>query len=126
MKVLRLFASVLALIGLTSLSAHAQNAAPLLTPKQQFFDNNGYPLAGGLIYTCVAGASCPGTPLATYTDSTAGVQNSNPIVLDAAGRAAIWGGASNYKIVVQDASGNPISTQDNVPAGSFGASNSIT
>lgn len=34
----------------------------------QFFDNNGNPLAGGLIYTYAAGTT---TPAATYTSSDA-------------------------------------------------------
>jgi len=44
-------------------------ASVLLSPYgngQQFFDNNGIPLAGGLIYTYQAGSS---TPLVTYTDN---------------------------------------------------------
>ena len=49
----------------------------------QFFDNNGVPLSGGLIYTYLAGTS---TPQATYTSASGTIQNSNPIVLDSAGR----------------------------------------
>jgi hypothetical protein len=52
---------------------------------QQFFDNNGVPLNGGLLYAYQAGSS---TPLATYTDINGTVANSNPIVLDASGRSA--------------------------------------
>jgi hypothetical protein len=55
----------------------------------QFFDNNGIPLAGGLLNTYGAGGS---TPTATYTTQTGNVQNANPIVLDSSGRIAteIW------------------------------------
>jgi len=56
-------------------------------PKLQFFDNNGLPLAGGYLYTSVAGA--PSVPKATYADA-AGTANTNPIILDSAGRAAVW------------------------------------
>ena len=35
--------------------------------KQQFFDANGNPLAGGKVYTYAAGTT---TPIVTYTDST--------------------------------------------------------
>jgi hypothetical protein len=108
--------------------AAAQNAALIPVPKMQFFDNNGYPLAGGQIYTCVAGSSCPGTPLATYTDSSATPQsqNPNPVVLDAAGRASIWIGASAYKIVAEDATGNTLWTQDNVSSTAIATSGSLT
>lgn len=57
------------------------------TPKQQFFGNTGLPLAGGYLYTAVAGA--PSVPKATYSDAI-GTPNTNPVVLDAYGRAAIW------------------------------------
>ena len=51
--------------------------------SQQFFDNNGIPLSGGLIYTYQAGSS---TPLATYTDVNGTTANANPIVLNSSGR----------------------------------------
>jgi hypothetical protein len=58
----------------------------LIEPRKQFFDNNGNPLAGGKIYTYVTGT---GTPKATYV-SPSGAANTNPIILDSAGRADIW------------------------------------
>lgn len=96
--------------------------AVLLTePKIQFFDNNGNPLAGGLVYTYAAGTT---TPKASYTDSAAGTPNANPVVLDSAGRANIWISGS-YKIVVQDSSAVTISTTDNITSFTS-ASNSTT
>jgi hypothetical protein len=80
----------------------------------QFFDNNGNPLAGGLIYTYAAGTT---TPAATYTSSTGGTANANPIVLDSAGRtpAQIWLTAgSSYKFVLQTSLGVTIKTDDNI------------
>jgi len=81
---------------------------------QQFFDNNGVPLAGGLIYTYQAGSS---TPLATYTDNGGTTANANPIVLDSAGRVPyeIWllSGYS-YKFVIQSASATILVTLDNL------------
>lgn len=56
-------------------------------PKLHFFGNDGLPLNGGYLYTSVAGA--PSVPKATYSDAI-GTVNTNPIVLDSAGRAAIW------------------------------------
>lgn len=60
----------------------------------QFFDSNGIPLAGGQLYSYAAGTT---TPLATYTDSTAGTPNANPIILDSAGRCSMWLGNAVYK-----------------------------
>ena len=80
----------------------------------QFFDNNGAPLAGGLIYVYDAGST---TPAATYTSSAASTNNTNPIVLDSAGRtpAQIWltAGAA-YKFVLQTSTGVTIKTDDNI------------
>ena len=80
----------------------------------QFFDNNGNPLAGGLIYTYAAGTT---TPAATYTTYTGGTANANPIVLDSAGRtpAQIWlTSGSSYKFVLQTSLGVTIKTDDNI------------
>ena len=62
------------------------NAVPPPAAEVQFLDANGQPLAGGLLYTYAAGTT---TPQVTYTDSTANTPNTNPIVLDAWGRAQI-------------------------------------
>jgi len=81
---------------------------------QQYFDNNGVPLAGGLIYTYQAGSS---TALATYTDNGGTVANANPIVLDSAGRVPyeIWMLTGySYKFVIQSASGTSLITLDNL------------
>jgi hypothetical protein len=92
-------------------------ASVLLSPYgigQQFFDDNGVPLAGGLIYTYQAGSS---TPLVTYTTNGGTIANANPIVLDAAGRVPqeIWllTGYS-YKFVLQNANAVLIQTLDNI------------
>lgn len=82
-----------------------------LFPVVQWFDNNGNPLSGGLISTFAAGTT---TPQATYTDSTGGTPQSNPIVLDAAGRAQIWFAAASYKLVLKTAAGVTLMTIDNV------------
>lgn len=82
----------------------------------QFFDNNGVPLNGGLIYTYDAGTTTPAT---TFTDSSGATNNTNPIVLDSAGRtpAQIWltAGAS-YKFILQTSTGVTIKTDDNIYA----------
>jgi hypothetical protein len=81
---------------------------------QQFFDNTGLPLNGGLIYTYQAGST---TPLATYTDINGTIANSNPIVLDSSGRppSEIWlTYGFNYKFVVQTSAFVTLGTYDNI------------
>ena len=92
----------------------AVNLSPVGGAAAQFFDNNGIPLAGGLLYTYAAGTS---TPLATYTTQQATVLNSNPIVLDSAGRVPneIWLTSTYaYKFVLQNASGVQVWSYDNL------------
>lgn len=82
--------------------------------NQQFFDENGKPLAAGKLYTYVAGSS---TPVATYKAITGSAMNTNPIILDAAGYAdfVLEVGAS-YKFVLKDKNDSLIKTWDNVTA----------
>ena len=80
----------------------------------QFFDNNGVPLAGGLIYTYAAGTT---TPQATYTTSAGTVAHANPIVLDSAGRVPggqIWLLFATYKFVLKTSAAVLIATYDNI------------
>ena len=91
----------------------ALNLSPLGGAGWQFFDNNGVPLAGGLLYTYSAGTT---SPLATYTASSGVTPNSNPIVLDAAGRPAgeIWLTAAAYKLVLKTSTGVQLWSMDNI------------
>jgi len=92
-------------------------ASVLLSPVgngQQFFDNNGVPLSGGLIYTYQAGSS---TPFTTYTTNNGTTPNSNPIILDAAGRTPqeIWLETGyTYKFVIRTSAGVTLQTLDNL------------
>jgi hypothetical protein len=92
----------------------AVNLSPLGGAGWQFFDNSGNVLTGGLIYTYAAGTT---TPLATYTSATGVTPNSNPIVLDAAGRppSQIWllGGYS-YKFILQNSTAVQLWSMDNL------------
>ena len=96
--------------------------SPLAGAGWQFFDDNGDPLTGGLLYTYAAGTT---TPLTTYSDSTGATANANPIVLDSAGRVSgeVWlTTGSNYKFVLKTSAGVTIWTNDNiagVPASSI-------
>jgi hypothetical protein len=66
--------------------------------RNQFMSVTGAPLAGGKVYTYVAGTS---TPKSTYTTSAGTVANANPIVLNARGEAAIyWNGV--YDVTLKD------------------------
>jgi hypothetical protein len=81
----------------------------------QFFDDNGVPLAGGLIYTYSAGST---SPLTTYTSSSGTIPLTNPIVLNAAGRVPtgeIWLTAGvNYKFVVYTSTNVLVASYDNI------------
>lgn len=82
-----------------------------LTPwtNIQYTDQSGRALSAGKVYTCVAGASCPGNPQPTYTTSSGGTAHQNPITLDSSGRppgGQIWlTSSAAYKIVVTNAAG---------------------
>lgn len=74
----------------------------ILTPmRHRFWDNAGLPLSGGKVYTYLPGTT---TPVATYTDSTGLVANTNPIILDSKGEASIWS-AGLLKVNVTDSAG---------------------
>lgn len=64
----------------------SKNLLPI--PSLQFFDANGSTLAAGYVYTYDADGL---TPKATYQDPFGASANQNPIPLDAAGRAVIYG-----------------------------------
>jgi hypothetical protein len=87
-------------------------AVLLNLPYSQFFDDSGNPLAGGLIYTYVAGTT---TPKATYTDFSEVTPAANPVVLDSAGRAAIWITGS-YRIDVKTSADVLVRSVDNITA----------
>lgn len=80
----------------------------------QLFTDSGSPLSGGLVYTYLAGTS---TPVTSYTSVSGITANSNPIVLNAAGRtpAEVWlTDGVGVKFVVKTATGTTIGTYDNV------------
>ena len=81
------------------------------TPVQQFLDNDGNPISAGKLYTYASGGS---TPLQTFTDSNLGTPNANPVILDSAGRAAVFLSSSSYKFVLHTSSDVLVYTRDNV------------
>ena len=96
------------------------NLSLLAGAGAQFFDDNGVPLAGGFLYTYSAGSTTPAT---TYINNGGITQNSNPIVLDAAGRVPyeIWlTEGLNYKFVLKDSTNAEIWTKDNISGATDG------
>ena len=78
--------------------------------KQQFLDANGNPLAGGFVYYYIPGTT---TFKNTYQNSALTILNTNPIILDSAGEAIIYGNGS-YRQIVTDVNGNLIWDQTTV------------
>lgn len=102
-------------------------ASPLLAatgtiapfPRHQFFDNNGDPCTGCLLFTYVAGSS---TKVSTYSEVSLTTANANPLTLPSNGRATIFltPGVS-YKFILAPATDvdpplSPLWTVDNVGA----------
>jgi hypothetical protein len=94
----------------------AVNLSMLAGAGAQFFDNNGVPLSGGKLYTYEAGTT---TPEPTYTTSSGGTANTNPIVLDSAGRvpgsSEVWlTNGQSYKFVLKTSTDVQLWSVDNV------------
>jgi hypothetical protein len=75
--------------------------------KSQWLDNNGRPVSAGCLFSYLAGSS---TPAATYTSSNGSVPNTNPVLLDSAGRADVWLSPIAYKLVLYTQGGTNCST----------------
>ena len=72
--------------------AYAQSTAAILPQGvTQFLDNNGNPLSSGKVYFYVPNTT---TTKTTWQDAAKTIANSNPVTLDAAGRAKIYGEGS--------------------------------
>lgn len=91
------------------------NLSPYIFP--QFFDDNGDPLASGLIYAYEANTS---TPKNTYTDISGATANANPIVLAASGRTKFFIDEGLHDFVLKNSAGTTLATIDDVE-GSTGA-----
>lgn len=82
--------------------------ALLLPPAElQFCDANGNPYAGGTLATYIPGTTTPAT---TWTNAGETVANTNPIVLDAAGRCILYGNGV-YRTILTDVFSNLIFDQ---------------
>ncbi len=76
----------------------------LPSAELQFADADGRPYAGGTLDTFVVNTT---TPKTTWRDSAGEAENTNPIVLDSAGRCIIYGNGG-YRTVLKDVDGNTI------------------
>ena len=94
MNVTKVLAIALCFLFLFAIPASAQ-VQPMPFVKSQFFDQNGHPLAGGCVFTYQSGTL---TPLPSYSDAAGIFLNSNPVILDAAGRANIFLTAVAYTL----------------------------
>lgn len=80
----------------------------------QFFTDDGVVLSGGKIYTYAAGTT---TPTNTYTSSAGTAANSNPIILDSAGRLPedMWlSQGVTYRFVLTDSTNVQIGEYDDI------------
>ena len=98
--------------------AYCQTASILPNAKTTFTDQNGKPLTSGTVDFYVPTTT---TRKTTWQDSSKSVSNTNPVVLDAAGRALIWGDGA-YRQVVKDRYGNLIWDQVTSSIGTGGSS----
>lgn len=89
-------------------------ASLLPNGKQTFVDTNGVPLAGGTVDFYIPSTT---TRKDTYQDSRLTIANANPVTLDSAGRAVIFGSGA-YRQIVKDSLGNTIWDQETNGSGS--------
>ena len=76
-------------------------ATALHSARTRFFDKCGNPLCGGTVYTYQVGTT---TAKPTYTDVSKTAVNTNPIILDSIGSAAIFLDGA-YRVRVLDRNG---------------------
>lgn len=101
----------------------------LFNPDIQFADSTGAPYSGGQLFFYASGTS---TKLNTYSDAGLTIANSNPVVLDSAGRAGpIFLQNLQYKVILApstdtDPPTSPIWTQDPVYTSDYSAAAQFT
>lgn len=116
------------LVGLLVSTSAAQTGQVMPPPKFTAYDSNGDPCNGCKLFAYAAGTT---TKQDTYTSSSLGTANANPVVLDSAGRATVFVSPTlSYKFVLAPASDTDpptaaIWTVDNV-VGPFSGVVSVT
>ena len=103
--------------------AYAQTASILPPAKTQFLDNSGKPLTSGKVFNYIPSTT---TFKTTWQDAAETVANTNPVILDAGGRAKILGEGS-YRQIVKDRLDNIIwdAVTSSTGSGGGGSSPSI-
>lgn len=120
-KFIRLALILVLCVG-TNLNLSAQDAALLPNAKQTFLGNDGKPLTSGKVYFYVPNTS---TLKTTWQDANQNTANTNPVILDASGRAVIYG-SGEYRQVVRDRNNNLIWDAVTTSTGSGGGGGSTT
>lgn len=95
-------------------------AALLPNGKQVFLDSNGNPLTSGKVYFYIPSTK---TLKTTWQNSGKTILNTNPVILDAAGRAIIYGDGT-YRQIVTDSLNNIIWDAITASAGTGGSTTS--
>ena len=101
------------LAGLTAFllsTSSLQSATLLPNGQQQFLNGNGQPYASGTVTFYSNFPTCS-ILKNTWSNSGQTVLNTNPVVLDSAGRATIFG-SGTYCQVLKDSNGNTIWTKE--------------
>lgn len=87
------------------------------SPLVQYFDDNGYLLQGGQLFSYAPGTTTPQVTYPTIADATNQTNpNTNPVILDSRGEAQVVLYGST-KLVLEDSNGNVLWTVDNVGEG---------
>src|ERR1044072_4227830 len=76
----------------------------LYSPSVQYCDENGKPYAGGTLNYYTQNTF---TPKTVWSDLAGTIPLSNPVTLDADGRAIVYG-SGTYRVILKDSSGNQI------------------
>ena len=77
----------------------------------QYFDNNGAPTSGGMVFAYEAGTLVFKD---TFADAEGTILNANPFILNSAGRGIFFLESGAYDFVIQDSLGNILETVDKV------------
>ena len=107
------------LIALLAIQALFSQGTVMPAPRFTAFDNNGLIIAGGKLCTFAAGTT---TQQATYSDSGLTTPNTNPVVMDSAGRAIVYLSQTSYKFTLYSGGtlntcdGTQLWSQDNISA----------
>ena len=107
------FVKNLTIVDLATTPSGTTYLSPIGSAMQSF-TNGGVPLAGGKLYSFIAGTT---TPIATYVDPQGLIENLNPIILDSAGRVPNqirFLAGDTVKLHLTDANDNAIWTEDNL------------